>query len=198
MSCKNCNCKGLTSVNIPSTVTHIGEWAFTGCSGLTAVTIPALITKISDYTFYACSGLTSLTIPNSVTSIGFAAFSGCSNLRRIEDYPNPENVTMEENVFSRVPKQGTLHVLPRYLSVYQQTGQWSEFTNIVADLNEEVANPLDVNVDSSVNVGDVNIVLSEILAHSDGGGDSIYDVNCDGEVNVGDANTILRFIINHT
>lgn len=61
----------------------------------------------------------------------------------------------------------------------------------------ETANKFDVNGDGSINVGDVNVVLIEIIAHPDGDGDSKYDVNSDGSVNVGDVNTILAYIIDH-
>ena len=79
------NYNGLTTANIPSTVTHnersysvtsIGGGAFGYCSGLTSVTIPNSVTSIGGDAFYDCGGLTSVTIPNSVTSIGSRAFGG--------------------------------------------------------------------------------------------------------------------------
>ena len=39
--------------------------------------IPNSVTTIGDYAFQNCSGLTTLTIPNSITSIGNKAFDGC-------------------------------------------------------------------------------------------------------------------------
>ena len=80
-------CSGLTSIEIPNSVTSIGGSAFSGCSGLTSIEIPNSVTSISDGTFWACSGLTSIDIPNCVTSIGYSAFSGCSSLISI-DIPN--------------------------------------------------------------------------------------------------------------
>ena len=56
---------------------------FYGCSGLTSIEIPNSVTSIGDYAFSGCSGLTSIEIPNSVTSIGLKAFSGCSGLTSI-------------------------------------------------------------------------------------------------------------------
>ena len=84
-----------------------------------------------------------LTIPESVTyggisypvtSIGSNAFDGCSGLTRIDAYPNPEKVRTGEDAFDGVPKDGTLHVLPKYLSAYRTASQWCEFTNIKGDL----------------------------------------------------------------
>ena len=74
------NCRGLTSVIIPESVTSIGSSAFSGCSGLTSVIIPESVTSIGSSAFSGCSGLTSVTIPNSVTTIGSYTFEGCSNL----------------------------------------------------------------------------------------------------------------------
>ena len=83
------NYQGLTTANIPASVTYsgttysvtsIGDNAFRGCTSLTSVTIPNSVTSIGYEAFYYCSSLTSVTIPNSVTSIGFAAFAYCTGL----------------------------------------------------------------------------------------------------------------------
>ena len=83
------NYKGLTTANIPASVTYsgttysvtsIGSYALSRCSSLTSVTIPNSVTSIGDWAFLNCSSLTSVTIPNSVTSIGGGAFKGCSGL----------------------------------------------------------------------------------------------------------------------
>ena len=73
-------CSGLTSVEIPNSVTSIGSYAFSGCSSLTSVEIGNSVTSIGNYAFWKCSGLTSIEIPNSVTSIGDQAFYECSGL----------------------------------------------------------------------------------------------------------------------
>ena len=129
-------CNGLTSVTIPNSVTSIGGSAFYKCTGLTRVIIGNSVTYISNYAFEYCSGLTSVTIGNSVTEIGDGAFLGCSGLTRIDAYPNPEKVSTGVYAFGRVPKDGTLHVLPKYLSAYRTASQWKDFTNIKGDLTE--------------------------------------------------------------
>ncbi len=64
-------------------VVGIFENAFKDCKQLTSVTIPNSVTSIGSSVFYGCSSLTSVTIPNSVTSIGSYAFSGCSSLTSV-------------------------------------------------------------------------------------------------------------------
>ena len=83
-------CTGLTSIDIPSSVTSIGSNAFSYCTGLTSITIPSSVTSIGDDAFYGCTGLTSINIPSSVTRIGAYAFSGCSGLTSLVI---PESVT---------------------------------------------------------------------------------------------------------
>ena len=90
-----CNCKGLTSITIPDSVTSIGSSAFSGCTGLTSITIPDSVTSIGSSAFSGCTGLTSITIPDSVTSIGSSAFSGCTGLASITI---PNSVTSIDNL----------------------------------------------------------------------------------------------------
>jgi hypothetical protein len=58
----------------------IGDYAFKGCSGVTSVEIPNSVTGIGIAAFSDCSNLSSVTIPNSVISIGNKAFDNCSAL----------------------------------------------------------------------------------------------------------------------
>ncbi len=88
------NCKKLSNIIIPDSVTSIGYHAFEGCSSLTSITIPDSVTSIGYYTFYGCSSLTSITIPDSVTYIGTYTFSGCSSLT---DITIPNGVTYIKN-----------------------------------------------------------------------------------------------------
>ena len=79
-------CSGLTSVTIADSVTSIGNSAFSFCSALQSIEIPNSVTSIGVSAF-GCSGLVSVTIGNSVTSIGNYAFDDCTSLKdlRIED-----------------------------------------------------------------------------------------------------------------
>ena len=78
------NCRSLTSIEIPNSVTSISSGAFDDCSSLTSIEIPNSVTKIESFAFFNCSSLTSIEIPNSVTEIGSYAFFNCSSLTSIE------------------------------------------------------------------------------------------------------------------
>lgn len=97
------NCTGLTSIEIPESVTRIHAYAFQG-SGLTSVTVPDSVDFFSIYvfrdcadlktatlpegleeipwgTFMDCKSLQSVTFPSTITKIGESAFRGCASLR---------------------------------------------------------------------------------------------------------------------
>ena len=70
----------LTSINLPDSVTSIGDSAFEWCSSLTNINIPHSVTCIGDKAFCWCKSLTCINMPDSVVSIGNAAFSKCESL----------------------------------------------------------------------------------------------------------------------
>ena len=76
-------CSGLTTVEIPSTVTVIASSAFRHCSNITSVNIPPRIKRIMPSTFEGCTRLASIIIPDSVTYIGNEAFGSCDSLASI-------------------------------------------------------------------------------------------------------------------
>ena len=84
---------GIESVEIPDSVTSIGDNAFVGCSGLTAFKLPIDITSIGYGAFVGCSGLKTvdLTSYSKLTSIGDGAFAGCTGLTSITI---PERITL--------------------------------------------------------------------------------------------------------
>ena len=91
------NCDSLISISIPDSVTSIGNQVFCNCSSLASITIGGGLTSISEGAFEKCSSLTSIVIPDGVTSIGGAAFSGCSSLTNITI---PDSVTSIKSISS--------------------------------------------------------------------------------------------------
>ena len=70
--------QSVESYVIPSSVTSIGNSAFSCCSSLSEVVIPSSVTSIGGFAFKDCGSLSTIVIPSSVTSIGDWTFNGCN------------------------------------------------------------------------------------------------------------------------
>ncbi|MBN2788218.1 MAG: leucine-rich repeat protein [Paludibacteraceae bacterium] len=100
---------------IPSTVTTVGNFAFSGYSALMSVTIPTSVTSIGSNAFSNCSGLMSISIPSSVVSIGTAAFSGCNSLTTLD---LPSNATsIGNNAFEGCNSITSIKIPPTVTSI---------------------------------------------------------------------------------
>ena len=77
------DCRSLSEIVIPSSVTSIGDSAFDTCSSLSEIVIPSSVTSIGNHAFSDCLSLSEIVIPSSVTSIGNGAFSWCLSLSEI-------------------------------------------------------------------------------------------------------------------
>ena len=75
--------KSIESVELPSTLTTIGERAFDNCNALKSIQIPLSVTSIGQEAFVNCTSLTTIVIPNGVISIGHTAFQGCTKLSSV-------------------------------------------------------------------------------------------------------------------
>ena len=75
--------QNIKSYIIPSSVTSIGDHAFSCCDSLSEIVIPSSVTSIGDCAFSCCDSLSEIVIPSSVTSIGDSAFSCCDSLSEI-------------------------------------------------------------------------------------------------------------------
>lgn len=68
------------TVNIPETVTRIGQLCFAYCSKLTTVTIPAGVKEIETMAFFKCENLSGITLPDGLEVIGSDAFGKCGKI----------------------------------------------------------------------------------------------------------------------
>ena len=64
-------------------VTRIGSIAFDGDKNVTSISLPSTITHIEKCAFRDCSGLKNVIIPENVTTIASSAFKFCSELREV-------------------------------------------------------------------------------------------------------------------
>jgi len=95
---------GLTVINLPDSITSIGNYsfyaninsthvklsnnlgiisnsAFQNNTSLVSIVIPESVTSIESYAFYGCSTLTSVRFPSSVKTIAADSFYGCVNIK---------------------------------------------------------------------------------------------------------------------
>lgn len=93
--------------------------------------IPSSVTSIGDWAFSSCTDLTSVTFPSSVTSIGDWAFRNCISLTDVYCYA--ETVPRGYDSFFDSPiANATLHVPTAAIDTYKRTEPWSQFGSIVA------------------------------------------------------------------
>ena len=70
-------CDSLSEIVIPSSVTSIGDHAFSDCRSLFEIVIPSSVTSIGNSAISGCDSLSEIVIPSSVASIGDSAFYKC-------------------------------------------------------------------------------------------------------------------------
>ena len=94
-------CFNLSSVTLPSSLKKIPDSSFFNCRALSSIAIPSSVTTISANAFN-CSGLTSVTIPASVTTIGAEAFAACENLASLTvDSANTKYKSVDGVLFTK-------------------------------------------------------------------------------------------------
>ena len=71
-------CLGLIDVKIPNTVSHLGDYAFSGCT-FDSIDIPDSVISIGDYAFSGCR-FENIELPNGISRISNGMFSDCTNL----------------------------------------------------------------------------------------------------------------------
>lgn len=74
---------GVTTIEIPTTVTTIGEGAFFNCAKLSGLLFHEGLTTIGYNAFCGCVELPGVSFPASLSNLGPDAFSGCKALAKI-------------------------------------------------------------------------------------------------------------------
>lgn len=76
-------CAKIWEIELPANVSSLGKQAFYECANLVNVSLPEGLPVIEGYTFYKCRNLYNINIPSTVTSIGSYAFASCGSLPEI-------------------------------------------------------------------------------------------------------------------
>ncbi len=75
------DCRALPEIDLPAGLTELGSHAFWGCSGFTNLPeLPVGLTELSEGVFSACTGLQVVSIPETVKRIGPDAFDSCTSM----------------------------------------------------------------------------------------------------------------------
>jgi uncharacterized protein YceK len=75
---------GLTSADVPNSVTSIGAFAFAHCQDLTSIHLPENLKVLSFAVLSGCPSLTALTIPKTLEIIGDNALGGCTSIMSLD------------------------------------------------------------------------------------------------------------------
>lgn len=155
--CRNCTL--LTYVNLPDTLTSIGDYAFNRCTSLIEITLPASLTSIGDgafgscssltrvinlentkvtsigtSSFYGCSSLAEIALPDTLTSIGSQSFQGCSSLQYIRiEATTPPTLKSTNAIPSKI---GAIYVPDESVSAYQAATNWSNYASKIKGISE--------------------------------------------------------------
>ena len=74
---------GVSTVDIPSSITDIGDYSFSECQNLQQVSIPDGVKNVCEGAFRSCSELGAVIVGSGVNDIYDDAFFGCGNLTNI-------------------------------------------------------------------------------------------------------------------
>lgn len=99
----------ITTMQLPATVTQLGEGVFNGCQQLTNMVIPEGVTELSKALFAYCSVLTSVTLPTTLQRVGKESFYNC---------PSLESIVLPASL--KTIGSGAFNDSPKLMSVYSQ------------------------------------------------------------------------------
>ena len=125
----------MESIELPDSITSIGEYAFYKCINLVNISFPSELTTIERYAFGLCHKIKSVDLPN-IQSIADYGFSYCKNL---EEISFGKNFVIDSNSYStfngifKCPKLRSISVSndnPK-LSVYENVIYTKDYTDIL-------------------------------------------------------------------
>ena len=99
-------CIEIETIKMSENITFIGDLAFSDCYSWKNVWIPEKVTNIGEWAFCRCMNIKEIKIPDTVTKIGAFAFDGCANLKYVQ---LPKRIeVIEEGIFRDCKKLSTV------------------------------------------------------------------------------------------
>lgn len=182
--------ESLTGISMGQRLATVGDYAFAGTSLQGNLTFEGLKT-MGDYALYNTQQVTAVELPATTEQLGTRAMAGMTGLTELtSNAATPPS--LGEEVWAGIIQSEIPLTVPRSSTkLYQAAPQWQEFFIPNQWLRG------DVNNDGSVNISDINVIVSIILgARVDNDTMQRADVNEDGTVNISDINLLLSIILN--
>lgn len=179
-------CTSLTRVDLPRTVTAMGESVFQNCTSLQAVDIHARVTSVPEMCFYNCSSLSAVSLSPTITEIRKFAFGNCTALEYVEI---PRTVTtIASSAFRNTNVTiGCYYGSAAYEFAVQQNVSYTLLDGVLLG---------DANGDGHVDITDATAIQRSAAALETPEGIYLYasDTNRDGQYDVTDATVLQEFI----
>ena len=106
---------GLERIDIPDTVTFLGQDAFGGCDKLKEVTIGKGIESLEDSVFWDCSSLERVKLGENIKTIKSGAFAYCYSLREITIPEKVSTIFASSSIFEPSSFEGCDNLTDIYL-----------------------------------------------------------------------------------
>lgn len=150
------------SIELPESLTTIGDAAFLYNTKLKSVTIPSSVTKIGAFTFSYCTSLKEVTLPEGVTTIEQYAFVGCMELSKI----NLGNVTTIGECAFRFDEKLNNVDISNVVELGDGAFAESSFGTFVDDDGNPIINISDktVNAEKLERIGDLAFQKTKLVA----------------------------------
>ena len=84
------NLSNLQSVELPSTLTEIGNFVFSNCTNLTQITLREGLQSLGQQCFWNCTSLKTIEIPSTVTFVDANVFENCKALTDVYFRSDPD------------------------------------------------------------------------------------------------------------
>ena len=186
-------CPLLTELDIPGTVTHIGNAAIYKCTSMKRLKIgdkdaPAGTTDIEHYALAYCNELERLELGANLDSLTYGSLNDLSNVKLVICWATTPPRSNESGMyapFSTAP----LYVPKESVDAYREATMWHRFQTILPI--EDVG---DINGDGRISIGDVTTLIEKLLSE---GTDNEYfaDVNLDGRININDVTALINQLL---
>lgn len=155
----------LKEIQLPNSITDLGDGCFANQTNLEIINIPNSITKIPDYAFYKCEKLNEIELPEGLKIIGYHAFSECNKLYYI-NFPQSLRI-IEQGAFYKcatLPEVKLYNI--KYISGAWQTGYgaFADCYNLkTIDINGDIDQLYSYTFDACPNL--TNVTLTDNIKY---------------------------------